>query len=74
MAVSIATRQYQGRRLRDELLRMVHAARQHIAARALYNKTVRELSDMSGRELADLGLHRSEIRRVAHDSVYGARR
>ena len=39
-----------------------------------YRRTLRDLSDLSGHELADLGLHRSEIRRVAHDSVYGARR
>ncbi len=33
-------------------------------------KTVRELQSLSNRELADLGLHRSEIRRVAMQAVY----
>ncbi len=33
--------------------------------------TVRELSALSSRELADLGLDRSNIISVAHESVYG---
>lgn len=39
--------------------------------RATYRRTMRELSDLSNRELADLGLHRSGIRRVALESAYG---
>jgi len=74
MAASIATRHHRARTLRSELHQTVLSARQRFAAWVLYRRTVRELSDMSGRELADLGLHRSEIRRVAYDSVYGARR
>lgn len=35
------------------------------ARRKVYNETFRELSALSNRELADLGLGRSEIRRVA---------
>lgn len=52
----------------------VDAAMQRINAFRAYRRTVRELSDLTGRDLADLGLHRSEIRRIAYDSVYGARR
>ena len=74
MAASIAKRQHQARSLPDELRHLVLSVKQRMAEQALYRTTVRELSDMSGRELADLGLHRSEIRRVAFDSVYGARR
>lgn len=36
-----------------------------------YRVTLRELSALSGRELADLGLNRSLITRAALDAVYG---
>jgi len=36
----------------------------------VYNTTVRELNALSGRELADLGIHRSMIRRLALDAAY----
>lgn len=36
-----------------------------MARRSLYRATLRELSMLSNRELADLGLSRSEIKRVA---------
>jgi uncharacterized protein YjiS (DUF1127 family) len=39
-----------------------------------YRQTVRELSLLSARDLADLGLHHGEIQRVAYESVYGTRR
>lgn len=39
--------------------------------RAMYRQTVRELGQLSSRELADLGLHHSEIRRVARQAAYG---
>lgn len=35
-----------------------------------YRTTVRELSALSARELADLGVHRSNIASIAYDSVY----
>jgi uncharacterized protein YjiS (DUF1127 family) len=38
----------------------------------LYRATVRELSSLTDRDLSDLGLHRSMIRDVARESVYGA--
>lgn len=40
------------------------------AKRVVYNTTVRELNALSGRELADLGIHRSMIRRLALDAAY----
>lgn len=39
--------------------------------RKLFNETVRELNALSGRELADLGISRSEIRHVAWHATYG---
>jgi uncharacterized protein YjiS (DUF1127 family) len=34
-----------------------------------YNRTLNELSALSNRELADLGIMRSDISRVARDAV-----
>lgn len=39
--------------------------------RRVFNETLRELSALSGRELADLGIHRSMITRVAREAAYG---
>ena len=36
---------------------------------AAYTRTLNELSAMSNRELADIGLHRSEIPRVATEAA-----
>ncbi len=36
-----------------------------------YRNTLNELSALSGHELADLGLNRSMLQRVAQDAVYG---
>ena len=38
----------------------------------LYRNTLNELSSLSDRDLYDLGLHRSEIGRVALDAAYNA--
>ena len=36
-----------------------------------YNKSMRELSRLGDRELADIGIHRSEIAAVAWDNARG---
>jgi uncharacterized protein YjiS (DUF1127 family) len=36
----------------------------------MYRKTVNELSALSSRELADLGLNRSMLKRVAYQAAY----
>jgi uncharacterized protein YjiS (DUF1127 family) len=41
----------------------------YVERRRMYTKTVRELSALSNRELADLGLSRSMIRSIALDAV-----
>ncbi|MFT4014822.1 MAG: DUF1127 domain-containing protein [Paracoccus sp. (in: a-proteobacteria)] len=45
--------------------------RNYMARRAVYRQTVRELSDLNARELADLGISRSMIRSVAHEAAWG---
>lgn len=37
----------------------------------LYKRTLAELQELSVRELTDLGLNRSMLRRAAFDAVYG---
>ena len=39
--------------------------------RKIYRTTVAELSALSSRDLADLGLGRTDIRRVAYEAAYG---
>ncbi|MFD0980821.1 DUF1127 domain-containing protein [Tropicimonas aquimaris] len=46
------------------------AARTRLAQYRLYRQTVRELSSLSDRNLADLGLSRSMIRGVARETAY----
>lgn len=38
--------------------------------RKIYNRTYRELASLTDRDLSDLGLARSEIRRVAWQAAY----
>lgn len=40
--------------------------------RGKYVETVRELDNLSTRELNDLGISRYDIPRIAHEHVYGA--
>ncbi len=42
-----------------------------LEARRVYRRTLSELSELSGRDLADLGISRSEIRRIALEAAYG---
>lgn len=48
------------------------AAARH-ATRRVYKTTLTELNELSNRELADLGMHRSELKRVAWESAYGSK-
>ncbi len=52
-------------------LRGVYADLAERAARAkVYRTTFTELNALSGRELADLGIHRSEIKRIAYEAAH----
>lgn len=59
--------------LGDDVSAAAYAALQRFVNYRLYRRTIRELSQLGAQDLADLGLHRSEIRRVAWESVYGRR-
>ena len=43
--------------------------RKHAARRAVYRQTVDELQALDNRELADVGIHRSEIPRFAKEAA-----
>ncbi len=43
--------------------------RRHAAQRAVYRRTVEELQALSDRDLADLGMHRSDIPRIARQAL-----
>ncbi|MTH76449.1 DUF1127 domain-containing protein [Paracoccus aestuariivivens] len=47
--------------------------RDYLSRRALFRQTVRELNDLTGRELADLGINRSMIRSVAYEAAWGSK-
>ncbi|WP_299140365.1 DUF1127 domain-containing protein [uncultured Tateyamaria sp.] len=51
--------------------RFFEAAAERHATRRVYRTTLDELNTLTNRELADLGMHRSELKRVAWESAYG---
>lgn len=50
-------------------IRILDSLRERAAQRALYRQKVAELQAFSDRDLADFGYHRSEIPRIARESV-----
>lgn len=55
----------------DRLGMLVRAVKEAVAQRRVYNQTLRELNALTQRELADLGIHRSSIGRIASEAAYG---
>ncbi|MCK0138344.1 DUF1127 domain-containing protein [Aliiroseovarius sp. F47248L] len=55
----------------DRMAARIAVWKEQMEQRAQYRATVRELNDLSDRELNDLGLGRSSIRFVARMAVYG---
>jgi len=53
------------------------AAIQHMqenhARRVIYRQTVRELNALTNRDLADLGISRAMITRLAHEAAWGTK-
>lgn len=50
---------------------MIEEQRARFARYRVYTNTLNELRTLSGRELDDLGLHRSMLKRVAFEAAYG---
>ncbi|WP_294606271.1 DUF1127 domain-containing protein [uncultured Roseovarius sp.] len=71
MAFATATRSATAQHLSEDLSAAVYAAMQRVINYRAYRRTIRELSELSNHDLADLGLHRGEVRRIAYESVYG---
>ena len=55
----------------DRVAAIVKSIRVGLERRRVFKQTVRELQALSNRELADLGIHRSMITRVANEAAYG---
>ncbi|MFN3722264.1 MAG: DUF1127 domain-containing protein [Paracoccaceae bacterium] len=55
----------------DRAAAIVKNIRVGLERRRVFKQTVRELQALSNRELADLGIHRSMISRVANEAAYG---
>ena len=51
---------------------MLSRAADRHAKKRVYNTTYSELSALTGRELADLGIHPTEIKRISWEAAYGA--
>jgi uncharacterized protein YjiS (DUF1127 family) len=52
--------------------RILNTAAERRAQRRIFHSTLVELTALSDRELADLGMHRSELNRIAWESAYAA--
>lgn len=55
----------------DRAVQFFKSVREGLERRRVYRQTLSELRALSNRELADLGIHRSMITRVAHEAAYG---
>ncbi len=57
--------------LSDRLVAVLGSLKASLAQRRVYSRTVYELSGLTDRELADLGIHRSMIADIAREAAYG---
>lgn len=54
----------------DRIARVIGALQEAYRRRALFIATCNELAHLSDRDLADIGIHRSMIGRIARDAAY----
>ncbi len=45
----------------------------YMARRSVYRQTLRELNELTDRDLSDLGMSRANIRSVAYEAAWGAK-
>lgn len=57
--------------LGERAVAFVKALRDNRRRYRMYRQTVRELTALTERELADLGIHRSSISAIAMEAAYG---
>lgn len=55
----------------ERISAMIKSVSEALERRRVYHRTLRELRALSSRDLADLGIHRSMITRVALEAAYG---
>ena len=55
----------------DKFASLLDSVKTAMARRAIFRQTMRELRALSDKDLGDLGIHRSEIRRMAQEAAYG---
>ncbi len=53
------------------MLKVINSFFKYLEMRKIYNRTYRELSKLSDRELHDIGLSRYDIAAIAEESVTG---
>lgn len=56
----------------DRIQAAFGALSERVAQYKLYRATINELQELSNRELADLGISRSMIKRLAYEAAYKA--
>lgn len=59
------------RPIRDRLAERFTGWRADFTRWREYRRTIDELQSLSDRDLADLGVHRGDIRRIAYESSHG---
>jgi len=55
----------------DRITGLVAGVQERAANYRVYTRTLKELGDLSDRELNDLGVSRTTIKAVAYEAVYG---
>ncbi len=59
--------------LAGRLMAAIQHMQENRARRVIYRQTVRELNALTNRDLADLGISRAMITRLAHEAAWGTK-